>query len=183
MEKVIQLMEQAEMKFTGREHYLLAKVRLKKLLRQFKGEDIEFGRPRAELDKGGTVEGRLEEEEGGETEGISVQEGQTAQEGEVEEGKGEEVEEEGAKENETQAGGEEGVDTAEQAELKLEDLEPILELCKKAYSLNDSYGKKAYYGVNGLLLEVVSYLSCCLGVQVSYILHPFSPFFTTPPST
>lgn len=137
IEKVLKLMEKAELKFTGMEHYRLAKVSLKRMLRKY--------------ESGGSDERKGEEEVAGmKPEDMEPSSGN-------EQGKIVEKQTEAKQEDvgvNSEGSTDEGVD--KEGQLKLEDLDPILELCKKAYSLSDSYGKKGYYCVNGLLLSVVS---------------------------
>lgn len=100
------------MELTGMEHYILAKIKLKIMLRIPLPQSSEAG----------------------------------AEEGTTEPQSSEAGAEEGAE-------SESGQGTVEEADIKLEDLEPILKLCRKAFSLTNS---KAFYAVNGLLLSVVS---------------------------
>jgi hypothetical protein len=66
------------------------------------------------------------------------------------EGRVKEGSEEGADEKE-----ELGEEVEGEREVKLEDLEPTLELCRKALALSSQHGVRAYYFVNGVLLNAV----------------------------
>lgn len=143
--KIIKLMEQAEMgkDWTGRAYYMLAKVSLKKVLRD-KGQTFEehkierFGSKKFPSDDVVEKFPRVVSDMTVEEDTQVRAEDAPAQEGGTEEGgTGEAVEE-------------------KQQELTLGDLEPVLDLSKTAYSLSESYGKKAFYSINGLLLSAVS---------------------------
>lgn len=179
VEKTIQLFPDLDIPFTGLQHFLLAKVYWSNLLAEHgieggrvTGRKEDQGERREEGGKG--MEGKKREDngkeevgekaveqgkEGGEVEGED-KEKEGVGEKAVEQGKeggeveGEDKEKEGVGENEVR--GKEGEEVeGERGELKLEDLEPILERCKETLALSEDYGSRAYYFVNGALLSVV----------------------------
>ena len=151
IQKVMALMKQLEMDWTGREHYLLAKVSLKKVLRE-KGRTFDERKGiRGVWVKSGGAPG---EEQGNRDDTVEEQT---------------QVRAEDAAEQEEGGAGEGGNDEAverEQQEMTLGDLETVLDLSKKAYSLSENYGKKAFYSLNGLLLSAVS-LPFTIALQVN----------------